>query len=102
MGKLLPQVDEVYLGFFEGDAEVPTIFGRLAAGLEFDGVDFDADDEGGIVDALFDFFDDFEDYAAAILERSAVFVGAFVGGASEELGEEVAMSAVDLYAWVKR
>lgn len=48
----------------------------MAAGLEFYRVEFDADDEGGVLHAGFDFGDDFEDYAAAIFEGAAVFVRA--------------------------
>lgn len=49
------EVEEVYFCLFEGDAEVAAVFGGLAAGLEFYGVDFDADDEGGVGDAGADF-----------------------------------------------
>jgi len=58
----------------------------LATGLKFDGVHFDADDEGWVCDATADFGDDFEDYSAAVGEGAAVGVGAFVGCLGEELG----------------
>jgi hypothetical protein len=56
--------------------------------LELDGVQFDADDEGGVVlaDAAVDFGYDFEDDAGAVGEGAAVGVGAVVGGGGEELG----------------
>jgi hypothetical protein len=56
--------------------------------LELDGVEFDADDEGGVVlaHASVDFGDDFENDAGAIGEGAAIGVGAVVGGGGEELG----------------
>jgi len=52
----------------------------LPAGLEFDRVDFDADDEGWVVDALLDLVDDFEDDLRAVCEvGAAVFVRSLLG-----------------------
>lgn len=73
------EVHEVHSGLFQLHAQVAAVFGGLPAGLEFDRVDFDADDEAAVVDAAFDFFDDLEDDAAAVFQAAAVFVGAFVG-----------------------
>jgi hypothetical protein len=73
------EIYEVDVGLFHFDAEIHAVFGSLAAGLEFDRVDFDADDEAGVVDAALHFGDDFEDDAAAVGEVAAVLVGAFVG-----------------------
>jgi len=52
----------------------------LPAGLEFDGVDFDADDEGRVVDAALYLVDDFEDDFRALGEvGAAVFVCSLSG-----------------------
>jgi hypothetical protein len=73
------EIYEVDFGLFHFDAEVHAVLWGLTAGLEFDRVDFDADDETGVVDAALDFGNDFEDDAAAVGEVAAVFVCAFVG-----------------------
>jgi len=88
----------------------------LPAGLEFDGVDFDADDEGRVVDALLDLVDDLEDDSGAVGEiGAAVFIrslsGVLVGwvdrggdGAyfvrrqGQELSKQVAVRAMHLHA----
>lgn len=91
------QIDEIDARFLELDAQVLTVLGRCAAGLELDAVDFDADDEARVGHAALYLGDDLEDYAAAVCKVAAVFVGAFVGCYGEELGQQVAVGAVDLW-----
>ena len=93
------QLDEVEVVGFEAGAEGFTFFGFKALVLELDAVDFDAEDEG-FGDALLDFVGDFHDYAGAILEVAAVFIGTFVCGFRKKLGEEVAVGSVKFYSVV--
>ena len=86
--------DEVEVVGFEAGAELFGFFGLEAALLELHTVDFDTDDEGSR-EARVDAFGNFHNDAGAVGERAAVFVGAFIGGFGEELGEEVAMGTVE-------
>ena len=80
------QINKVHPRLLQLHTQLPTVLGCLATGLKFDGVHFDADDEGWVCDATADFGDDFEDYSAAVGEGAAIGVGAFVGCLGEELG----------------
>lgn len=72
------EVDKVYAGFFELDAQILAVFWRLAAGLELDAVHFHADDEFGVVDAPLHFIDDLKYDATAVVEISTIFIRAVV------------------------
>lgn len=72
------EIDEVDSSFFEFLAQVATVFGCLAAGLELYGVDFDAYDEVGIWHAAMDLVDDFENDAAAVLEGATILIVSLV------------------------
>ena len=86
--------DEVEMVGFEAGAEFFGLFGVEPAFLEFNAVDFDADDKR-FWDTGVDAFGDFHDDPGAVGEGATIFVGAFIGGWGEELGEEVAMGAVE-------
>ena len=93
------KLDEIEVVGFEAGTELFGFFGVEPALLELDTIDFDADDEG-FRDAGVDAFGNFHDNAGAVGERAAVFVGTFIGGFGEELGEEVAVGAVEFDAVV--
>ena len=56
--------------------------------MEFDGVEFHADDEAGVLRAYaaVDFCDDLEYDASAVDKGTAVLIGAVVGGWGQKLG----------------
>lgn len=60
--------------------------GFEALGLEFDAVEFDADDEGWR-DAFADRLRDLDDQTGSVCKLAAVLVRPVVGGGGEELGE---------------
>lgn len=64
--------------------------------LEFDGVDLDTDDEARIVDSAPGLFNHLEQDTAAVFERASIFISPLVCGLTDELGDQVAMSSVDL------
>ena len=84
---------------FELRAQGSAFFGVEPFVLELDAVDFDAQDEG-FRDAPLDLVCDFHDQAGAIFKAPTVLVCALVCGLREELGEEVAVGAVELDAVV--
>ena len=92
------EIDKIHPGLLEQDTEILTVIRRSSSGLEFNGVHFDADDEVGVGNSTAHFLDDFQDDAGAVFEGPSVLVCALVGGLAEELGEEVAVSAVDLHS----
>lgn len=53
---------------------------QVRTGLELDRVQFDADDEGGIVHTSFDLLNDFEDNPRAIVQITTVLIRALVCG----------------------
>ena len=96
------ELDEVkFAVVLERAAQVAALVGGEAAGLELDAVEFDAEEEaGGGGEFGADGLGDLKDQAGAVGEAAAVAVGAFVGGLGEELGEEVAVGAVQFDAVV--
>lgn len=91
------QVHEIHAGLFHLETEALAVVGSLTAGLEFDRVELDADDERGIIHAPLDLIDDFEHDPAAVLEAVlAVLVGPKVGRHRQELSEEIPVSAMHL------
>ena len=93
------KLDEIEVVGFEAGAELFGFFGVEPALLELDTVDFDTDDER-FREAGVDAFGNFHDNAGTVRERAAVFVGSFISGFGKELGEEVAVGAVEFDAVV--
>lgn len=88
------QLYEIKAVFFEAGAKLIGFFGFETTLLELDAVDLDADN-GVFGDASADALGDFHDEAGAVGKGTTVLVGAFVGASGEELGEEVAVGAVE-------
>ena len=89
------QLDIVKAVLLEQLAQVPAVLGREAAVLELDAVELDADGKG-LGDAFPDGVVDFDNDARAVPQGASVVVRPLVGCRGEELGQEVAVGAVQL------